>query len=872
MLSAASPLSVWRRVEAAKKAAAVLTNLLLFFTVNAQSIITEKATPGAFPIVSGLQIATIVVDSKEDSLVHIAARLLAEDIEKVSGKKPEVRTSLGLARYVIIIGNSSKSAFIQQLVKSKKLNVAGLQHQWEGYRISTINAPYKSVTQAVVIAGSDRRGTAYGVMELSKQLGVSPWWWWADVPAKKKETILIKPNMVLADAPKVRYRGIFINDEAPALSNWSNSTFGGFNHRFYEKVFELILRQKGNYIWPAMWGNAFYDDDPLNRQTADNWGIVIGTSHHEPLMRAHDEWRRHGSGKWDYNINTEKLQQFWKEGMQRATNEKIVSVGMRGDGDEPMSRETATALLEKIVTDQRRIIEEVTGKPASETPQLWALYKEVQDYYDKGMRVPDDVTLLISDDNWGNIRRVPNPTEPKRKGGYGIYYHFDYVGGPRNYKWLNTNNLARVWEQMNLAWRYGADRIWIVNVGDIKPMELPISFFLDQAWNPEKWNEDNLRSYYTQWAAEQFGQQQATAIGDILRRYAQYSARRKPEMLDATTYRISPFSDDDEGGRVLNEWTQLYTDAEKASAALPAQYRDAFFQVVLHPIKALRNLHQLYNAVAWNRHFAAQNNPAANDWATRAKEFYHQDSVITIEYHSIAGGKWNHMMSQTHIGYTYWQQPPANKMPEVKYVENGEDIPVSDMITRSAKDVVPSTMKTPVFYEKDGVVAMEAEHWSKASGQPLIKWKVIADIGRTGSGITTFPVTVSAQLSAASPHVEYEFYTYSEGPATVHLWFSPTLNLFNKEEGLQFAVSIDGEAPQVLSLNNEDKATGTGGIWNQWVGNNVILRTSKHTVVKPGKHTLKYWMISPAVILQKAAVDLGGMKPSYLGPVETKTN
>ena len=259
----------------------------------------------------------------------------------------------------------------------------------------------------MIISGSDRRGTAYGVFEVSKRIGVSPWYWWADVPVKKKTDLFINANTYFSDAPKVKYRGIFINDEAPALSGWTREKFGGFNHKFYEKVFELILRLKGNYLWPAMWGNAFYYDDSLNIRSADEYGIVIGTSHHEPLMRAHEEWKYFGKGrKWNYDSTETGLKEYWKGGMQRAWNEKIVSIGMRGDGDEPMSRPTATALLERIVKHQRQIIEEVTGKPASETPQLWALYKEVQDYYDKGMRVPDDVTLLLCDDNWGNIRSI----------------------------------------------------------------------------------------------------------------------------------------------------------------------------------------------------------------------------------------------------------------------------------------------------------------------------------------------------------------------------------------------------------------------------------------------------------------------------------
>ncbi|HEX4851279.1 MAG TPA: glycosyl hydrolase 115 family protein, partial [Puia sp.] len=328
-----------------------------------------------------------------------------------------------------------------------------------------------------------------------------------------------------------------------------------------EKVFELILRLKGNYLWPAMWGNAFYDDDSLNKKTADDFGIVIGTTHHEPLLRAHDEWRRYGKGPWNYDSNENVLKDFWRKGVERALNtETIVSVGMRGDGDKPMTEGTAISLLERIVKDQREIVADVTGKPASETPQLWALYKEVQDYYDKGMRVPDDITLLLCDDNWGNIRKLPKPGDKKREGGYGIYYHFDYVGDPRNYKWLNTNQVERTWEQMHLAYEYGVDRIWIVNVGDIKPMEFPISFFLDYAWNPKKWNEKNLPDYYVQWASRQFGEQHAKEIAYLIARYTLFNSRRKPELLSPETYSLTNY---EEADRVVNEYKQLERQAVK---------------------------------------------------------------------------------------------------------------------------------------------------------------------------------------------------------------------------------------------------------------------------------------------------------------------
>jgi hypothetical protein len=295
-----------------------------------------------------------------------------------------------------------------------------------------------------VIAGSDKRGTIYGIYEISEQIGVSPWYWWADVPVARRDSIHIRPGRVVVDSPVVRYRGIFLNDEAPALTGWVHEKFGAFNHEFYAHVFELLLRLRANYIWPAMWlPRAFADDDPGNARLADEYGIVMGTSHHEPMMRAHDEWNRFGKGPWDYSKNDAVLREFWRGGYERSKNyETITTLGMRGDGDEAMSEETNTALLERIVADQRAIISVISGKPLSEVPQLWALYKEVQGYYERGMRVPDDVTLLWCDDNWGNIRRLPTPAERARPGGAGVYNHFDYVGGPRNYKWMNVTPIT----------------------------------------------------------------------------------------------------------------------------------------------------------------------------------------------------------------------------------------------------------------------------------------------------------------------------------------------------------------------------------------------------------------------------------------------
>lgn len=848
--------------------------LSIFYGCTIQSyaqLVTDTKQSNSF----SLSNAVIYVDENDFDLVKKSAELLQQDVEMVTGKKIPISNTLKSAsQTAIIIGTIDRSSAIKELIKTKKLSANNIKGKWEAYMV-------QSLPNTLIIAGSDRRGAAYGVFEISKMFGVSPWYWWADVPVKKKKEIFIKGNITISDSPKVKYRGIFINDEAPAFSGWTKEKFGGVNHLVYEKVFELILRLKGNYLWPAMWGNAFNDDDTLNPLLADKWGIVMGTSHHEPMLRAQQEWKRYGKGKWDYDSNEVVLKEFWRKGIQNmGSHESILTIGMRGDGDMPMSRETATNLLERIVKDQRQIIEEVTKKPASGSPQLWALYKEVQDYYDKGMRVPDDVTLLLCDDNWGNIRKLPKLTDPPRKGGYGIYYHFDYVGGPRNYKWLNTNSILRVWEQMHLAYEYGVRNIWIVNVGDIKPMEFPISFWLDYAWNPEKIDADDLQKYTEQWAAAQFGKQYAKEIGDIISKYGKYNARRKPEMLDQNTYNLTNYA---EFGRVVDEYNELLARTEKVNEQLPAGYRDAYFQLVLHPVKACANLYEMYFNVALNLDAYKNKYKATNAQADKVKELYLKDSLISLEYHQIKNGKWNHMMDQTHIGYTYWQQPLKQKMPDVKYLpgdasfkpeaEIGNPLLISsveDLSDKNNKILFKELYSGKGFYENNKYISIEASHFTKAINANGIKWKTLPDLGRTGDAVTTFPVTAVEQKPGGNaPHLEYEVYTYSKDSLKINAYFSPTLNFHNTENGLQYAISIDDEQPQIISINKEDK-NSISGIWNKWVGENIIIKTSTHKINKPGKHIVKYWMVNSGVVLQKLVLDFGDTKPSYLGPPETR--
>ena len=655
-----------------------------FISFAQDDYVSHEMVENGFTLANDATLPSLYIDAADFEGVKYVVEDLSQDIERVTGKLPKIDSSGSVqANSAIIIGTLGKSALIDKLVNSGKIDPKKLEGKWETFQIETVNDPMPGVSKALVIVGSDKRGTIFGMYDLSSNIGVSPWYWWADVPAKKAKSLYIKPGVYTDGSPKIKYRGIFINDEAPALSGWVGENFGDFNSEFYEHVFELILRNKGNFLWPAMWGRAFYDDDPKNPELADAYGVVIGTSHHEPLSRAHDEWRRYGEGEWDYTKNPENLQKFWRDGMKRmGDNESLVTIGMRGDGDEPMSEGTAISLLENIVSDQREIIADVTGKPTEETPQVWALYKEVQDYYDQGMRVPDDVTLLLADDNWGNIRKLPNPDEEPRKGGYGIYYHYDYVGGPRNYKWINTNQISRVWEQMDLAYKFGATRLWIVNVGDIKPMEFPISFFLDYAWDPEAIAANDLKSYTVNWAKDNFPEEFAEETADLLLTYSKYNSRRKPELLSPETYNITT----GEADHILEEFTTLEKKADEVYEQLPEEYKDAFYQLVLFPVKASANINRLYISAAKNKLYAAQGRVSANHYAQKVEDYFQKDKELTNYYHKeLANGKWNHMMAQTHIGYTYWQEPKENKAPETTNLKIPERAKMGIAIQNSNK-------------------------------------------------------------------------------------------------------------------------------------------------------------------------------------------
>jgi hypothetical protein len=979
-----------------------------------------------FPLIASGKAAPIVVSKTDFAGVLRAATDLQADVKRVSNLEPvyvqdQIPTG---AKDVVLIGTLGKAPLIDQLVTDKKLNVSDIAGLWETFLVEVVPNPVAGVDRALVITGSDQRGTIYGIYDLSKQIGVSPWYYWDDVVPEKRSEAWVLPGHHTLGQPAVKYRGIFINDENPQLGPWARTTFGpapntsypqGFHAAMYGKVYELMLRIKANYLWPAVWGRAFAEDDPKNHEVASTYGIIIGTSHEAPMMRGIEEWSRHkteaghGTGEWKYTTNATALKAYWTDGIKRMVDQKfegVVTIGMRGEGDVP-NPDAGMATLKDVVAAQRDIIKSGTGKEPSTIPQVWTLYKEVQDYWDQGMRVPDDVTVVWCDDNWGNMRELPKQSEAKRAGGYGLYYHFDYVGEGRNYKWVDTNALPNIWEQLNLSYTYGVDRLWVVNVGDLKNDEHPTEFFMDYAWSPKTWTVDRLQAWEEQWAAQQFGKDRAAAIANLLTRYGKLQSRRKPELTNraitldpskniaqdasAVLYddTASPFSliNYRELEVMTAEWSTLAADAAVIRDALPAEKVDAYYQLVFYSVQATAHLYAHRLAVFKNKLYKAQGRASTNDWGATAQASFDEGTKMATYYNTtLSNGKWKGWQTQPYVGYgdvgrygsnAPWQQPEkdnvaladapypaiikdfvvpdgellgvsiegsekvwpvettAAKLPRIsryqtqppQYIEvfrrgksainyeitvpsTAQDwlavTPKSGALNDTTKEIRAEVKvdwtKAPAgtsqanltvsgggksvsvavdidntsvptgfvgFVEAGGYIAMEAEHFSRNVEAGGIGFKVVPDIGRTGSGLTPFPVTAASQTpKGTSPHVEYDVYLSTTGSVTLWAYLSPRNNVLHND-GLKYAVSIDDATPQTVNITTALNGIPMNKSWQRNTSDNVNLTSTKHTVSTAGKHTVKFWMVDPTVVVQKLVLDAGGMRPSYLGPPES---
>ena len=835
-----------------------------FIVISANAIDHPKATlplvsSERFTLVEDGQPVSIVVSRTEDKAILRAADNLVLDFERVTGNKPALSDIPQSAR-VIIIG-SLDSPFVNQMIQRGKFDPSELKGCREKYLIQTIENPLEGVDDALVIVGSDRRGAVYGIYEISEQIGVSPWYDWADAPIARQDNLSIARGSYTAGEPAVRYRGIFLNDEAPCLTGWVKHTYGTEygDHRFYERVFELILRLRGNYLWPAMWSWAFYEDDPMNSKVADEMGIIMGTSHHEPMARNHQEWarRRNQYGVWDYGTNKKVIDKFFREGIERAKDtEDLITIGMRGDGDAAMGGKEGhddeyvpdypylIKMMQRIFDNQRRIIKEVTGKPASQRPQVWALYKEVQILYEKGRRVPDDVIILLSDDNWGDVRKLPNAEERKHPGGWGMYYHVDYVGAPRNSKWLNITPVQNLWEQMQLTYEYGVDQLWVLNVGDLKPMEYPITLFLDMAWNPTRYTAENLKDHTLGFCAQQFGDEQAAEAARILNLYSKYAGRITAEMLDRTTYNLKS----GEWKQVSDEFIKLEAEAMRQYMTLPENARDAYFQIILFPIQALANVYEMYYAQAMNHYLYKANDPAANWWADKVEACFARDKFLSDQYNNVmAGGKWKNMMIQKHIGYKIWNDSfPEDTLPVIFRIDETETLPSGFTFTAD-----------------NGCVVIEAPHIYSKQNSAEGSWTLIEDMGRTLGGVALMPYDVPVDGAKLTYRMEIPS---DVKKVTVHVATKSTL-AFHDKDGHSYRVGFKGAETVDRCFNsrlNEDPEN-VYSVYYPTVAKRVAVEKIELSLPEgTSVYDLEIQPLDPGIVFEKIIVDFGGYKDSYL--------
>ncbi|MCE3199605.1 glycosyl hydrolase 115 family protein [Paenibacillus sonchi] len=651
----------------------------------------QSAPLQEFTLVKEGKATPIYIDPKGEDYAGLrrVAGSFAADVHLVTGTQPDLCTETGeLAGTAVIAGTIGSNELIDRLIADGTLEVSGIQGKRECYRIQVVERPVAGVGQALIIAGSDKRGTIYGIYSISERIGVSPWIYWADVVPEKKPLLAISTNLlnITSKEPSVTYRGIFLNDDWPSLGSWVTHAFGDFNEEFYDKVFELILRLKGNYLWPAMWSAEFSlngKSSPLaNARHAEEYGIIMGTSHHEPLFRAGSEWQKvyhqYGtSNLWDFARNKEAITAFWEDGIRRnGIFHNLITLGMRGEADSALegSDRENIELLKDIILTQKALLRKYN---LDHMPQILAVYKEVEKYWYgtagveglKDWDVLNDVIILLADDNFGNLRKIPEAHEQRRSAGWGMYYHFDYHGGPFSYEWVNTIPLEKVWEQMSMAFNYGIRDVWIVNAGDLKPMELPVSYFLDLAYDFEAWGTgaaNRTGEYTKRWVEQQFGHtlepDAVEGTAQILSGYTRMNGRRKPEIVTPATFSLLHYH---EAGRVLKQATELEQAADIWYALIAEQHKDAYYQLVYYPAAASANVVKMNIFAGLNKLYAQRGSVLANTYANLTNEAIERDKHLQQVYNTgISGGKWQGMMSSAHVGYVHWDAE-GWKYPEV---------------------------------------------------------------------------------------------------------------------------------------------------------------------------------------------------------------
>ncbi|KAL5335358.1 hypothetical protein BJX70DRAFT_410587 [Aspergillus crustosus] len=845
----------------------------------------------------------ILVSPDEHQGVAAAAKDLALDFGRVVHQNPTLSRH---ERGVFVIAGTIGSSLVDKL------------GQWESYVQAVVHNPLPGISHALVIAGNDKRGAIYCIYDISETIGVSPWYYWAGVPAKTKDAIYLNPNQNrVQGSPSVRYRGIFINDEWELFA-WTDDRFpksplgDHFTSDFYALVFELLLRLKANYLWPGMKENkSFYLDDPKNGALAHEYGIVMGTRHHEPLTRSYYE-QGLLDGNWDWSLNKDEVKQFMEEGVNRSTEwETLYTMGMRGDGDTE-SPTLDPAQLEEIIEYQQDLIEDLVPRPLEEVGQMWSLYSEVGKYWQAGMNISDLVTLMWTDDNFGNLLRVPLGYETTRTRGAGVYYHLGYVGDPHSYEWINTNQLIKVWEQMHFAYEREAREIWIANCNYIKALEVPTTLFLDMAYDMKSFQTpDSPTRWLKQWAQREFGLGVEDATAQIINTYGQLVLRQ-----NILNY--------DEASKVLQDWKDLLALAQKTYDSLDPSIQGNYFQLVLHPVPAGKTMTELYITKHLGDLYGAQLRTSTNVLAQKTQQAFANDAAITNRYHALFNGKWDCIMSGKHIGYTSRNFPSRNIIPNLTWISDEDvlDVDILDVAVQgfmgSSNSSTPITLlptnasyisvssqngtltapglnsdvrsvitvnwnKAPAGLswlsftvtnlETNNIVTalLPPVHYTTADSRSSVSHTTLPFYGRTHSGLKLWPVNSPSQSVQTGPKLTYFFYSFSQTKARLILFLGGTLDL-DPTRPPRVAFSVDSGEVVTKRVFPDYEAGKLSRDWDTAVirgGWNVTADLDFGGKNRGGEHSLNPWLLEPGVVAQKILIDFDGLKESALGPPES---
>lgn len=815
--------------------------------------ISATGAPGSFPLVSGLKTAGLVCDDRKSESAMLALRALRKDIGLLSGRLPSIADSVLTGHSQLIAGTLGDSRTIDMLARKKLIPAALVTGKWETFGLSVITDPSDRGKCLLIIFGSDPRGTAFGILELSRMLGVSPWVWWADVKPKPMKNIFVRSGKMIIGPPSVKYRGFFLNDEDWGLRPWAADNMDrdirDIGPRTYERVFELMLRLKANYLWPAMHPGTkafwYYAENPI---LARRYGILMGSSHHEPMLRDTEfEWNENfkqeygkDHGEWRYDTNKDEIYRFFDDRVKQSVgNPAIYTIGMRATKDGGMSGPGSVAgkieILESVMRDQRDILTKRLKKPADQIPQVFCPYKEVLELYRAGLRVPQDVTITWVDDNHGYIRQLPNPVERLRSGGSGIYYHFSYWGLPQDYLWLSSTSPVLTSFEMSKAFALNARRIWVFNVGDIKPAELELEFAMDLAWNVSRWPPEKAHQYVYYWAGKTFGPQLATEIGNIKSLYYKLAAAGKPEHLNGTQ-----FSSGEIDQRLL-DYDRLVRTVERTEKAVPARLKDAFFELVAYPAKAAAAMNRKIFFARKSEEAASAGGRMAGTYAHWAMSAYREISELGMHYnHRIAGGKWNRMMDDHPRGRDIFGPPLPHVSSAV--AEKGD-----------------STSLHGQYINKTDAVS----YFLKGNDNGHLRR--ITGLGSSGAGLTVWPLSSHSYGKANMSHAPFAEYRLraAKGQNVLNIKCLPTFPLYIGMQ-LRYAVSVNGSAPEPVNIASEAESS----VWSANVLRGYSMGSTPFVSQTAAMVRIRIYFPDPGLVLSQLTVTAEGA-PKRLPGVAT---